>query len=758
MKLFRFLGSLSFALFLIGTTALVAVIGTVLEARSSSHLFAEQFTYGHPLFGLLICGFFLNILCSSLSRWPFKRKHIPFLITHLGLLMILSGVLIKNFAGIQGRLSVMEGTGAHQILLDKQAGVHLEGIDGEPLSWKLGSSVWGNWALRSSSKEPQLVVSSYQPHAEQGLELWTSKEALHVEGLPSLPLADWEPSLQPPSLELSPWRLQAFRAQESELENSVKALYVEGLLVHFYDVENECLLGTLPLKNVLASPVSFDGCEIKARLDLKLSSKKQLEEAALFFEITDPSKSLPLQGKISLNGAEALLHQNTSLPLFGALPIRLSLTRLPLLVFVRCGAGEDLLLKLNAVGEIDCVSFSAKELEAVYALAEGRAGYAIQTLVETAFSPEDAHVRERNRLAFLENSLRQESISTLSPPLKLLAEACEKGGVDFPRVCTEFLERWNHTLCWLYPAHLPLPGHLAKAMALLDWSNAPCGMEEACGWASLLMGDLEERLWKGEEIRHHLESSGWPFSVIENEPCQIFEAVHQKLMGAFFELPTSPMRAKTPEEQARLFSAYLRFFHLHLAELPCPLSQDAPTHKIYLKGKLHPFYTIEALQQQPEKNRPLIKLEAKWGNHRDNIELLYDPEATGLRWPLFEGRFLARFQPYSLEMPHHLRLRDVRKVNYPHSSMPFSYEADLIFTDRRNGEETPVTLSMNHVHETSDGYRFYLSGISPAEEISARTAHLVINYDPVRYRLTYPGGFILCLGIVLLFALNPYKN
>ena len=54
---------------------------------------------------------------------------------------------------------------------------------------------------------------------------------------------------------------------------------------------------------------------------------------------------------------------------------------------------------------------------------------------------------------------------------------------------------------------------------------------------------------------------------------------------------------------------------------------------------------------------------------------------------------------------------------------------------------------MNNVYETKDGYRFYLANMTP----ESKQAQLIVNHDPVKYILTYPGGVILALGIILLF-------
>ena len=128
MKLIRrlliFLSSIQFAIVLIGLVAVVVMGGTFLESRTSSHRYAAAFTYGNPLFGLLIWCFFINILFSALRRWPFQKKHIPFLVTHLGLLMVLSGVIVKTYFGVQGSLSVIEGGASQSIMLPDTYAVH----------------------------------------------------------------------------------------------------------------------------------------------------------------------------------------------------------------------------------------------------------------------------------------------------------------------------------------------------------------------------------------------------------------------------------------------------------------------------------------------------------------------------------------------------------------------------------------------------------------------------------------------------------
>jgi cytochrome c biogenesis protein ResB len=125
--------------------------------------------------------------------------------------------------------------------------------------------------------------------------------------------------------------------------------------------------------------------------------------------------------------------------------------------------------------------------------------------------------------------------------------------------------------------------------------------------------------------------------------------------------------------------------------------------------------------------------------------------AQGIKWPNSDGSHLFRFQPFFSSIPYDVQLRRARQVSYPNSTQPYSYECDLIVYDKRRQTTSEETLSMNHVYETWDGYRFYLASLSPSDESKAKMVQLVVNLDPAKYFLTYPGGFVLSLGMLLLF-------
>lgn len=464
-RIFHFLGSVHFAVTLIAMTALFVIGGTLLESKTESHKFAAYYTYRHPAFLVLIALFFINILVSALRRWPFKPRHIPFLITHLGLLMILSGTMVKNISGVQGSLLISEGSGSHTLLLPDTTSLYLE---------KNGASatIAIQKHLESPFSELTLELLGYFPHSTEKIETWIKGEQGIISGLKPFQVFPWSSELPrsgrvrltpEPS---EPWNLYAFKADDAEA------------------------------------------------------------------------------------AAREILSKN-----------------IPALILIEDKEGDTHFYAFDPEGNVWSETYPKDTLNTIIAYDDGRKGYAAMAKIPF---PKEAGI-------------------TLETPIT-----------------------WKH-------------------------SSAP------------------------------------------------------------------------------------------------------PSKKI-------------------ESNLPMLVLKGKQGEREDRITLRFDRLGTGLKRPFLDGDYLVRFQQQTQQLPYHVRLRQARQINYALSSQPYSYESDLLITDIRNGKIEEQTISMNRVHETWDGYRFYLSNITPSDETAVKKIQLIVNYDPAKYILTYPGGLIVTLGIILLFWFGKKKK
>lgn len=92
--------------------------GTITESIYSTAV-AKRFVYGTWWFGGFLVLLAVNLLCSALSRFPWKKHQTGFVITHLGIIMILAGSLVTQKWGVDGQIPLNEGEEGHIFQEDK---------------------------------------------------------------------------------------------------------------------------------------------------------------------------------------------------------------------------------------------------------------------------------------------------------------------------------------------------------------------------------------------------------------------------------------------------------------------------------------------------------------------------------------------------------------------------------------------------------------------------------------------------------------
>lgn len=608
--LFYFLGSVYFAILLIASAALFVTAGTLIEAWSGSHLYAAEFTYSHPLFNFLLSLFFLNILISALRRWPFQTKHIPFLITHAGLLMILAGVIIKNRYGTQGIMTISEGSASQTILLPHTHALNIEDRTG-------GVFLFPN----EQPENVKIRVAASTPHVEEKWKSWIKNGAVTIAGQPLIPVHSWEPK--------DPW---------PEMSKA----------------------------NFTADSKEWHIVALKTK-----STEDAIKRAALEF------------------------------------------LKYPLLLIVEDLQGTPSLYAFDSNGAIFHKSFNQEDLLNLTVYDKGFAGYGV-----------DAH---------LPQSLINNENVQLSGPLKFMQEASLKTDLCFEDCLFNFIRD-------------PLEYKDTHFLNALNWPSLPKFDYQGCYWSALLFNQLAPIIKEKMSIREHLIKNNCPLKIPETDNNRlILISLAEQLFASAPYLPKSEIIApKTVEEQIMWLMAYLYAYGITYETLIPPIQKEFSGPFILLETSLVTEHRSSPPLDKLEENRPGIKIEITKGDRKEIATLAYDATAQGLKWPILNGEFLLRYQPEWRQIPYKIRLREARQIRYSNSDQTYSYECDCLI----NGEE--VTLSMNRVHQTWDGYRFYLSGMSTHRD-QLKQVQIVVNRDPVKYYLTYPGGFVVALGSILLF-------
>lgn len=102
-SIIKFLASLKLAVVVILALAAVTAVGTFVEAQYNAEI-ASKVVYRTPwMFGVL--GLLAVVLIAVMvDRWPWKKRHIPFLLAHVGILILLLGAWITMEFGLDGSM------------------------------------------------------------------------------------------------------------------------------------------------------------------------------------------------------------------------------------------------------------------------------------------------------------------------------------------------------------------------------------------------------------------------------------------------------------------------------------------------------------------------------------------------------------------------------------------------------------------------------------------------------------------------------
>ncbi len=128
-QLFKFFASLKLAVVLLAVLIVAAITGTIYESSFDAKI-ARAYIYGAPWFNLWLVLLGTNLAVSALSRWPWKKHHLAFLVTHLGIITLLTGSLIGRIWGIEGTITLFKNDPPTNRLLVDQHQLRVRDIDG----------------------------------------------------------------------------------------------------------------------------------------------------------------------------------------------------------------------------------------------------------------------------------------------------------------------------------------------------------------------------------------------------------------------------------------------------------------------------------------------------------------------------------------------------------------------------------------------------------------------------------------------------
>ncbi|HEV3409046.1 MAG TPA: hypothetical protein VG095_02035 [Chthoniobacterales bacterium] len=127
--LFKFFASLKLAVVLLAVIIVASIAGTIWESSFNAKV-ARAYVYGAPWFNLWLLLLVANLAVSAVSRWPWKKHHVAFLVTHLGIITLLSGSLIGRIWGTEGTITLFKGDAPSNRLVIDERQLRVRDTDG----------------------------------------------------------------------------------------------------------------------------------------------------------------------------------------------------------------------------------------------------------------------------------------------------------------------------------------------------------------------------------------------------------------------------------------------------------------------------------------------------------------------------------------------------------------------------------------------------------------------------------------------------
>lgn len=101
----KFFASLRAAIIVMVTLSVLLAVGTIVESKYDAEA-ANKLVYSGLWMKLSLLALAAILIAVMIDRWPWKKKHIPFLLAHIGILIMLLGAWITQNFGFDGVMRI----------------------------------------------------------------------------------------------------------------------------------------------------------------------------------------------------------------------------------------------------------------------------------------------------------------------------------------------------------------------------------------------------------------------------------------------------------------------------------------------------------------------------------------------------------------------------------------------------------------------------------------------------------------------------
>lgn len=125
---YRFLASVKLAVICLGALAAALCFGTWFNSRYGQNA-VNEYIYHTPGFALLLAFLAINVFCAAAIRFPWTRRQTGFVITHVGLLVVIAGSWYAFQTSDEGLMGMPEGQTSSEIIRSHKPALYVKPID-----------------------------------------------------------------------------------------------------------------------------------------------------------------------------------------------------------------------------------------------------------------------------------------------------------------------------------------------------------------------------------------------------------------------------------------------------------------------------------------------------------------------------------------------------------------------------------------------------------------------------------------------------
>ena len=102
-SILKFFASMKLAVFILVSLAALIAVGTIIESKYNAEI-AKKLIYDTWMMTFVMSLLATTLTAVMVDRWPWKKRHVPFILAHIGILVIQLGFVLSSRFGLDGSM------------------------------------------------------------------------------------------------------------------------------------------------------------------------------------------------------------------------------------------------------------------------------------------------------------------------------------------------------------------------------------------------------------------------------------------------------------------------------------------------------------------------------------------------------------------------------------------------------------------------------------------------------------------------------